>query len=403
MEEIISGWNYDYILSQRQSEVEEAYRKQKENNKKLIKQIREVSRGLNDQKILHKIGRTKEELEGIIEDARSELRKDNTQFAVQKREDISSSHPVLLGPATLDSLLERVPDRLDYIKEGKFPFDNIFFEFMEPVERAIIGPNIEGTKLCGIQLIKNRVLSENIEGAYFLSGFYHMEGKGYSSVESTITNDTQSLLGGLIRIPSQNGAEVINFKRELDNFGNLKGLIYRKHKENFPHFTYILGEDSSVGSKEDNVAMELQTVRLNRLAVNIINYINAQNVRIVPAKRRVQTRKFRDSRRSGRKAVHEAEKPFHIIKIDSGIKEIKEEKGSNWTLQHRVYVMGHDRHYRDERGNIRKVIYIEPHVRGPENAPWRHHRHADRAAMIEREGKGIQDYLPKITKDNKVA
>jgi len=405
MEEIISGWNYDRILSQRQSEVKEAYRKQEESKKEIRKKISVLNRGLKRKELLDKIETSEENAKEILKDSRELLKRDNVQFSRQKREDFERAHPVLLGPATLDSLVEHVPEKLDYIKEGKFPFDNIFFEFMEPIEdfdtfnpTIICESALQGSpKFCGIQLIKDRVLSERHEGAYSILSFHNSdEHNNYISSEFTVSNDSQSLIGGLIRVPTLENTFVMNFKRSIDSFGNLGKLILGLDFETYPHLSSVgEGEDIMSHYKDDADRIEEYFSKLNNLAINIINYINAQNVRVVPAKRKVQTRKLRDSRRSGRKAIHESEKPFHIVKIDSGIEEINEEKDSNWSLQHRVYVIGHDRRYRDERGSIRKTIWIEPHVRGPENAPWRHHRYAVLAGMLEREKEMIRNYLPK--------
>lgn len=409
MEEVKSGWYWDRIFSQRQSEVEEACRKQQKDNKKLIKQIGKVSRGLNDQKILQEIGWTKEELEGIIKEARSELKKDNTQFAIQKREDFEKGHPILLGPATLDGLLEHVPDRLDYIKEGKFPFDNVFFEFMEPVkEFNPLDPiNIvplelslqnRGLELCGIQLIKNRVLSENQEGAYSVLGFHHLvKHNTYLSAEFTVSNNSQSLIGGLIRTPTLENTLVTKFKRSTDSFGNLKELIFGTQIETYPHLSSVGDGEDSMPHSMDEQKIEGYFSKLNNLAINIINYINAQNVTLIPRTRKVQTRKFRESRRSGRGAIHEAEKPFHIVGIDSKTIELEEERDEDKTLQWRVYVRGHNRRIKNERGNIKYLTWVRPHVRGPEDVPWRHHRYADKAAMLEREGKMLGEYLPQLT------
>ncbi|MBI2044079.1 hypothetical protein HYT24_01820, partial [Candidatus Pacearchaeota archaeon] len=55
-----------------------------------------------------------------------------TNEATSRKDDTNKSHPILLGPATVDSLLDEVPERLDYVKESKLPFDDMFFEFMEP-------------------------------------------------------------------------------------------------------------------------------------------------------------------------------------------------------------------------------------------------------------------------------
>ena len=47
---------------------------------------------------------------------------------------LNNLHPFLVGSATLESLVNETPSTYEYISCGKLPFDNLFFEFKEPIK-----------------------------------------------------------------------------------------------------------------------------------------------------------------------------------------------------------------------------------------------------------------------------
>ena len=64
-------------------------------------------------------------------------------------------------------------------------------------------------------------------------------------------------------------------------------------------------------------------------------------------------------------------KPYYLIEIKKHVYLDDEEKdGKAWELAYRVWVRGHNRHY--QNGTVQ---WIDPHVRGPPDAPWKNNRY----------------------------
>ena len=464
MTEILSGWHYDRILSQRQSEAREGIKisvDRKNSIKRALKDARNLLR--HHEKNLD--DKEKSELESIVEDT-MQIRKSVEKYvhpSLKKRDEMERAHPFLLGPATLDSLLKYKPERLDYIKEGKFPFDNVFFEFMEPVETSL--PMFDRKiNLCGIHLVKNKIRGDvSREGIYQVTGFYDAP-EGYSSFEFQAINDSQVFIGGIIRNAGGQVVDIAKFSRwgvfksvlkhsfrkylkgwiwnfsgedanksifellkpptypsseefakndftdmlagrstlslqEMSRYnknGKIRGFKYKE--PNGPHTVLdYLDMDTARKNwrdyltKSEQKEIEDSYKELNNLTINIINYINAQNVTIESRTRKIKTGNGGRGKQE-REIIHEPEKPYHVVKVDSKKIYLDEEKEKEGELQWRVYVRGHARRYRDEKDKIKYIIWINPHVRGPENASWRHHRYAILAGMLEKEKTMLTKY-----------
>ncbi len=381
MEEVISGWHYDRICSQYREEVKEAYLEQEKVKKILKKSLSEAKHAIKSRN-LH--SRSIEEARNYVSRLNRTISTNFASAVLENASRIESSHPILVGPATLDSLITEVPDRLDYIKDGKFPFDRVFFEFMEPTNFNLPGYNLEG-KLCGLQL--NKAL-ENIEknSMYHVIAYFDVNRGKYACIALSVFQKYQAILQGQIRLPSDK--ERIIFK--TDSYPDFK---FSRETENIPWYPVHTENTSEFRLNLTESDINWRGIEsLNVLAINIINYINSQNITLVPRERRIRVA---NTGVTGRRIVHEIDKPFHIVGIDDKYVEIDEERESTGTsLQWRVYVRGHNRRYRDEAGDIRLVTWVHPHVRGPEDAPWRHHRYAVLAGMLEREKEKIHDYLP---------
>ncbi|MBI2043977.1 hypothetical protein HYT24_01280 [Candidatus Pacearchaeota archaeon] len=289
---------------------------------------------------------------------------------------------------------------------------------MEPVDGVLPGFDVPG-KLCGLQLNKTGMLEE--EDSYAVTAFYSIPNSGYASAEFLVFNDNPVLLEeGRLRLPRGNSVEVLCLERAdaheaservKEEFGvqaiNLSagefrakieqyrdqsgktGLRVRRVKEILPY----IREPTDQGEDLDYLSegLEKQFGKINNLAINTINYINAQNVTLVPRTRKIKTI---TRSRKGREIVHNAEMPYHIVGIESRTQVVDQEREDNGSLRWRVYVRGHNRRIRDEKGSIKYVTWVHPHVKGPENAPWRDHRYAVLAGMLERERTMLSDYLP---------
>ena len=76
---------------------------------------------------------------------------------------------------------------------------------------------------------------------------------------------------------------------------------------------------------------------------------------------------------TGEERTVETKKPYHWVTVKKtyvGEKSEPSGEGEGRTLEYRVWVRGHFRHYQSGL-----CIWIDPHVRGPSYAPWKHNRY----------------------------
>jgi len=297
-------------------------------------------------------------------------------FYTQQLDAILSSKPVLIGPATLDSLINQEPESYECIKEGKLPFDFVFFEFFEPftIELPIIGENRE---LTGIRLHKSLDTDSNIIQLRNLRGYKDF----YNAVLYTINQRKEmgfidlhfdSTFMGLFfgSIPDN-----LDFRVNIDR-NEARIIKYHKIEDQNERI-----EREALFEKEDTILsfdeIESNTFfrQISNLCVNIINYINAHNITIIKRKRKFDTIKRTER---GKKKRIRKEEPYHLITIKDGfIEESELPTERSWELQWRVYVRGHT------------------HVRGPPDAPWRENRYRDLAAKLEQEKRMYEEHLNK--------
>lgn len=117
------------------------------------------------------------------------------------------------------------------------------------------------------------------------------------------------------------------------------------------------------------------------LVLNTIYFTNAENVNEVRVGR--ETRTPQELMRINKKRIAKGQSPFtpmrpyYIIEVVKHIYDSPEtDEERHWTLNWRVWVRGHNWRYRNREKVITKIEWIEPHVRGPPNAPWKHNRYA---------------------------
>jgi hypothetical protein len=63
-------------------------------------------------------------------------------------------------------------------------------------------------------------------------------------------------------------------------------------------------------------------------------------------------------------------RPYYFVEVKKIYVDDEPKEGIGWTLNYRVWVRGHNRHYQDGA-----CIWIDPYVKGPLNAPWKHNRY----------------------------
>jgi hypothetical protein len=114
--------------------------------------------------------------------------------------------------------------------------------------------------------------------------------------------------------------------------------------------------------------------KLIDLSVNLISYINAQNVEFVKQTRVEDQSEFdrvnRKRTAKGKKPIR-SPKSYYWINIKKTHVNYDDKGGEGEELKWRVWVRGHMWHYRDG-----PWMWVEPHVKGPKDAPWKHNRYA---------------------------
>src|SRR3989344_982635 len=312
------------------------------------------------------------------------------------RRSIQSSKAILIGPATLDSLVDEEPHSWDYIDHEQLPFEHLFFDFVEPLQGGVPVSNVDGS-LIGLSL--HAITNERKEDVEFRRSMVLGDLDKNVSFASTPYNYTtfirSPLSRELINITGYFQAFSVNgeTKRRLFLGGEYQLLgqpqcdfivdpvreetLWTLHREPLVQGQQVKYEYADTKKIPHHETLE----RLPRLCVNLVNYINAHNVTVVARNRKPRIVKYDG------KFIEEpsSRRPFHLITIkDEEVGETRE-AGKSWELNWRVFVRGHPVRYRDEQGNIYLTIWRRPHLRGPENAPWREQRYEVLAKKLEQE------------------
>lgn len=406
-DKLVAEWHYDHLvgmLKDTEISVREKLRSAAEAKRKFIRKIKSDLKNGPIQWKLSQGSRSR----NLIEVIENDLKLNAHPKVAERVVDLSEAHPFLIGAATADSLFHRKPDRLDYIQNGQFPFDNTYFELMEPLEETGLGKILNGN-LCGVQLRKQKRKEQTDRGedvtAYGISAYFDTREKGYAIVDFRVTVGSQKIKHGEIFIPQ--GRERLMLINCLDEEGAYsdKVVFGPFEEETLPFQRFVLTEDL-IKKIREGIKYEGRTktkppfspqdaqqglIELNEFGINLINYVNAQNVHIQEHTRVVKRKR---KRIGGGEITHEAEKPFHIIAVEDATVDVDERGNESGSLMWRVYVRGHNRKYRDETGEVYLVTWVRPYIRGPEDAPWRHHRYAVLAGMLKRERENIARYLP---------
>lgn len=288
--------------------------------------------------------------------------------------------PILMGPATLDSLLHSEPDRYDYIICEHLPFRNMFFEFLDPVSIKMPFQASEH-KLCGIHLYTSDLVdnrNDNGENKYLLEVYYkdHKDRTRYMMMSCNPATK-EAFRGSVpsIKFHADMGSRTVKYTRIEDVHEEQKNGIYVN-----PFYSDGYSNSCTLEEADGNGFF----VRMANLCTNTINYINARNKEVIERKREVMVKsRDKNNGKARRKAVSE---PYYLIKINDAARYAESEHtGTTWELKKRVYVIGHDRKYRDEDGNIKKIIYIDPFIKGPPDAPWGDQRYEILYGQLQRE------------------
>jgi len=124
-------------------------------------------------------------------------------------------------------------------------------------------------------------------------------------------------------------------------------------------------------------------LKIFRLTCNLISYINAHNIVLHEQSRgkskeelaRINTRRTK----KGHKPILPL-KPYYWIEVKQNEIDKDLNLGTGNLLTHREFVRGHFKRYHTSNGI--KIYWIDPYVRGPENAPWKNNRYQVLADML---------------------
>lgn len=415
-------WHYDNVLSQRRQDI----KRTQEEIRSLQKYVKKEDENLRRAK--KRGGKLADESGRIwsIDEASQNLRTwrihihdliDSLPVKHHLLNMVNQSRPILVGPATLDSLINRDPGSYDYIVNQQLPFDNLFFDFVEP---PIVGlpASSEKAELIGVDFHKG-AFSDKVKERLIGGRLSQIDALLYSATPYGLSmwfKSDKDLFD--LNLDFQTVHYAFDFSRPaffVRGHSNSKGLKLRRFIIN-PFGTdsvtnslntivkYSTSDDVQSLSWEDrkrflNAPLDaglefhhespieevpngelLRTIP--KFCVNLINYINAHNVQVT-------------QRTRGKYVPYQGEdifklptekRPFYLITIrDEIIEESQEKAARSWNLQWRIYVRGHNVKYRNSDGSIKLVTWRKPHIRGPPNAPWREQRYELLASKLERE------------------
>ena len=285
---------------------------------------------------------------------------------------LKSTKPFIVGPATIDSLVNKQPETYEYIDNSRLPFDSMFFEFFEPIE-MMLPFMIEKKQICGVGLRQNLdviAIKDYAQAIYGLNIYF--KGDGLEKLEIVMPLNVADFISGVYK----EGSFWVNLKSGTGNYtkGGIKSIFDDSYeKENL---------------KFDDIKNNESFYTLANLCTNLINYINAHNVTFIKKERNVDVL-MQNERGKNKKVTRML--PYYLINVKDDAREIVDlSNHDSHTLQWRVYVRGHDRRYRHEDKKIYKTTWIAPYVKGPQDAPWKENRYQVLADKLIREKNLIQ-------------
>ena len=398
-------WHYDEVVDLHRDKYEIALERYGQE----YKSLRSLERRLpgapkNSRVVLEKRRREQVKLVSTIYKVIEEMRRDLNSIRQE-------CMPFLIGPATLDSLIEEPAKKLDYIEEGHLPFDDMFFDFVHPFplgmpliedggkkdESPVIGLRLTKTDNASLEYLAGWYSAfESIEGfspidkmtsPYRLLVYYRYPENKIAAIDSTFClvskgeSDKRFFFSGTLGITGIDPKLYVSFG--MDPYTN--GVIFRQIRDGDAFFQERAMEGSaktmfqyiSLSQVPNGDALE----KIANLGVNLVNYINSHNLTVIN-----RNRKPRLVRSKGKFLEEPSSKrPFHLIIVKDEEVEETREGDKSWELNWRVYVRGHNRNFRDDDGSIYLTSWTHPHVRGPPDAPWREQRYEVLAKKLEQE------------------
>lgn len=317
--------------------------------------------------------------------------------------ELTKCHPFLLGPATLESLVNVKPATYENVKEFKLPFNDLFFEFADPIRLPM--PFSKTSEEVGAVMLRANPIDDI---PYSIKVYYQNKQNFICTLnldfKQNLERATQNIFFGALtdldgnkRPEGPKPSFVLMFDPNSGtvNYSN-SGEILQLYREtgimnlNF-WFRLALGDENARNlffkhnSKLDALENNEVFVQIPNLATNLVNYINSHNVTIVKRERQAT---YLDIRPNGKRKRRAEARPYNLVVLRDAIIEKPEGPGERtWELQERIFVRGHDRKYRNPDNSIRLVSWIPPHIRGPAEAPFKEQRYQ---VLYEKLQKEIQ-------------
>lgn len=340
-------------------------------------------------------------------------------MVVARNKDISrmnKAHPILVPPATADSLYHHQPEKLEYMLGGHLPFDEIFFDFTDPIETDKLN-GLDYTKITGCLLYKDiskdatadsfsnqfvaQMLSESCESMQASPGYgirAFMSGKNQKDMTyrdfwfqtARFADGHQLLVFNTAKfVPEDKGTKdaALGFI-DIKNPDSAAVLFEDRATEMYKQI--MRGEYPSEEELQDFMSeIDLREVdnpdlftKLPGLCINLVNYVNAHNIHV-----RQKTRgKYVPYDGEDLSRLPHSKRPFYLVAIKDGFVDEEQDKAArSWDLKWRYFKRGHNRHFRDDKGDIYLVTWVRPHVVGPPTAPWKEHRYELLARKLDEE------------------
>jgi len=242
---------------------------------------------------------------------------------------------------------------INYEKAIKLPFPSIFFEFEKGID--VVFPR-------GKKTLK-AILHSNFEATH--SMFTEEGSHDVSDWRQSYLFFDDKRLTWPVEFLSYSLQELPDFA-----YSSVDGIYMFKR-----------GKVSELNSKGRDTVSPVPDYDSNQfskiidLSLNLINYINAQNVVIKKSDfDRKKTNKINRRRKKKGKSEIIPPSPYYWAEVKKSYIDYEgsdsEEKG--WELEHRVWNRGHFRHYKDG-----KCVWVIPYIKGPKDAPWKENRYAN--------------------------
>lgn len=316
---ILEPWFYDCLLNQ-------AYERLAKTTKENLASQFEASMVMAEKMTGCKIPNK------TITDADVQRRREGIKESIRELHEL---HVVLVGPATLESLVNQDPERYDYIKDGKLPFNELFFEFKEPIRLPVPFMNLE-KNIRGLELRKEIIVGN----PGYAAALYYADGNNDTiRLSVTFRRSREGFFSGSMYNDAESAGMPIIFTIDLKNqtiryndkkdMGDFAARAFQAQQKFNPLFKKSpresVREIIQGGYASDVVYPNIARIgdfqygrvffQIPNLCINLVNYVNAHNVTIIRKERKIIYVDEDEHRKSEPKSD---KKPYHLVTIKEG-------------------------------------------------------------------------------------